>query len=77
MYGTHWRFHSMHTHVCLEIAFGCEFPTANETFERTNAGMGAIVHDQCAVTRQHFVTNATLIRFGDLTLDVVDKLLQL
>lgn len=56
----------MHSHVGLQVTLCSKGPTANATLERSLPGVGAIMHLQSTLTRQHPIADNTLIGIGNL-----------
>lgn len=69
---SHWRFDPVDAHVRLEIAFGRESPSTDLAAKRPLSSVRPVVHLQCALAGQHPVADDTLVRIGQLVLDVIN-----
>ena len=67
----------VHAHVSLQVALRGEGSSTNSAFERSFAGVRAIVHLESRFARKYSVADDTLVRIGQLVLNVVDQLLEL
>ena len=72
-----WSTDLVNTHVCFQVTLGCKPSLTNLAPVRTLACVCSVVHLQSRFAREHFVTNNTLIRIGQLVTQLVNQMLQL